>query len=112
MGLDWDALVLKPAMAIFGAGATIQRPGEPAFTVADAVFDRAHEMLTYSQDGAPISTRQPVLGVRQGALPAGFEAAQGDLVSVEGATFAVMDVQPDGKGGWKLMLTSREDEGP
>lgn len=111
MALDWDMLVLKPAEAIFGASVSYQRPGEPSFSLADAVFDRHHELITFG-DGAPVSTRVPMLSIRASAFPSGFTPAQGDTVSAEGGLYVVTDVQPDGKGGIKLPLSSREDEGP
>lgn len=110
MSLDWDALVLKPAMGIFGASVPFARPGGASFDLADAVFDRAHETVEFA-DGAPISTRAPQLGVRAAAFPPGFTPAEGDQVTCEWTLYVVTDVRPDGKGGLVLRLALADEEG-
>lgn len=108
--IDWDAVVLGPVMAIFGEdpahGLPIYRPAEGApFTLTDAVFDDAFHALVMGSDGAELGTVQPVLGVRLSLFPTPPE--RGDEVDVPraGMSFVVQEVQPDGHGHAKLLLS-------
>lgn len=107
MAIDWDAQVLAPMMSqdVFGEAATYTPPGGAAFPV-DVVFDRPYKGLVLAADGEPvIATREPVAGVRlvQFTTP----PVKGGKLAVPSVpeTYMVNDVQPDGKGWAKLMLT-------
>ncbi|HEX7853870.1 MAG TPA: hypothetical protein VF503_09260 [Sphingobium sp.] len=109
MSLDWDKLVLGPAMGIFGENGEGQLPtftprGLAPFALRDAVFDDQFLIVTVNDDGTQTTSTQPCLGVRNSL----FERppAQNDRVAVPatGKTYLVSDVQPDGHGHSRLML--------
>lgn len=111
MSINWDADVLGPVMAVFGANEAFQLPtytpaGGVGFLLADSVFDREYLVVTLSGDGSDNATRRPVLGIREAlfAVP----PAQNDLVFIPsvGVTYIVREVQPDGHGWSKLMLNA------
>jgi hypothetical protein len=96
----FDQVVLGPSLAVFGESVTYTPTGGQAVTLT-GIFDAAYQVVEF-QEGAPVSTVMPVLGVRL----SDFAAAplQGDAVVIRGASYAVKDVEPDGKGGAKLKL--------
>lgn len=112
MSIDWDGLVLGPAMGIFGEGQPTDSTTWPTYTprslagfaLADAVFDAEYESVTVDADGVATSSRRPVLGVRIALLPR--PPAQNDQVFIPstGKNYAVSDVHPDGHGFAKLIL--------
>lgn len=115
MAIDWDALVLAPAMAIFGEGQPsqpdqwplFQPKGGAAFRLADAVFDAAYRRVEDLGDGTTSTSEHPVLGVRDAlfAQPGRRMAKQGDrLTMASGKRYAVADVQSDGHGHSLLIL--------
>ncbi len=118
--MSWAALadgVLEAAMAAFGtriryapkgagrpAGPFTQQPDGAALT---GVYDARHALIEMNSDGAPISTTTPVLGVRLSVMPVAPLA--GDEVTIlegrdAGMLYRVVDPQPDGNGGAKLIL--------
>ena len=120
MPLDLDRLTLGAAMRIFGSSVLHARGTDAAFAVP-GVFDRRHEIVSFGDDGAPVTVLAPRLGVRLSAYPAGFVPEQGDAVQValigdgqvsasplaSGAVlhaFRVRDTQPEGEGGAVLVL--------
>lgn len=54
------------------------------------------------ETGVEVRSTQPVLLVS--GVELGFDPRQNDQVDVRGATYRVRDPQPDGHGGWLLML--------
>ena len=66
------------------------------------IFDAAYEAVEIDTAGVAVSTRRPVLDFRLQDL--GVEPEAGELVAVNGATYQVMDVQPDSQGGVRLIL--------
>ena len=102
--VDWDSLVLAPLHAVFGEAVTYQPASGAAFTLTDAVFDRAYIQVGFTAEGAPHTAWHTVLGVRLASCPPGFKAADLDRVTVQGATYRVVDEQPDGKGNTTLIL--------
>lgn len=123
MVIDFDALLVAPAMSIFGARVLYGRGASADFAVG-GIFDRFHLEAGFSDNGAPIATMRAQLGVRLADFPAGFVPAPGDRAKVAhigslqvdadappaGAdllAFAVADVQRDGAGGALLILTGR-----
>lgn len=105
MAVDWDALVLGPAMAIFGGVATYYAPdrlGQPGLTLTGAVFDEAFEAIIL-EDGQPVSSVMPALGVRDALFDT--PPAQRGQVRIESrGLYVVRDVQPDGHGHTLLLL--------
>jgi hypothetical protein len=112
MSIDWDGLVLGPAMGIFGEGQptdpstwpTYTPRGQSPFALAYAVFDAEYESVTVDADGVPTSSRRPVLGVRMALFA--HAPAQNDLVFIPSTAknYIVSDVHPDGHGFAKLVL--------
>jgi len=66
-----------------------------------AVFDKAHVSVDPGT-GVPISSTNPVLGVRLSDMQA--EPKKGDRVQVSGVIYSVVDSQPDGVAGVMLEL--------
>jgi hypothetical protein len=85
-------------------GAVFGSIGEPVVvngTAVTGIFKADYEALDVSS-GVPVSTVQPVLEVREYELLDGVE--EGDAVVVQGKTYVVADVRPDGHGVLKLFL--------
>lgn len=73
----------------------------PGIPLAQAVFDTAH-IAVDPETGAPISSRNPVLGVRLVDLPK--EPTSRDRVLARGVLYQISDVQPDGVAGVTIIL--------
>ena len=102
MAVDWDALVLGPCLDTFGVPATYMPLRGASFSIT-GVFDRYHVEVTLDPaQGVPVSTLRPIIGVRDSVFAT--QPAQGDKVLVAGATFEVIDTQPDGHGHTILKL--------
>lgn len=117
MAVNWDRLVIGPAVEIFGDRVQFNS-GEHFFDIV-GVFDEEYLELTplgrggddtetFSL-GAPgaITSARPVLGIQLSQFPHGPK--QGDTLEIiEGAhageRFEVKEVRPDGHGGAKLLL--------
>src|ERR1700712_5282000 len=74
---------------------------EPGVALAQAVFDTAHVAVD-PETGAPVSTNNPVLGVRVIDLP--NEPTNRDRVRARGVLYKINDVQADGVAGVMLFL--------
>ena len=114
MPIDWDALVLAPAMRVFGEGDPtdqstwpIYKPkGLPPFPLADAVFDSAYLHTSVGPDAEPTTSRRPVLGVRLALFPRA--PAQYDEVQIVAGpgigTYVITDPETDGHGHALLVM--------
>lgn len=102
--IDFDALILAPAMATFARPITVlplaSRPGEPPYTTRGVWSERPVDVQT--EDGAILSSAVKTLGVRLSEFTVPVVA--GDRVSVDGTTYQVDDTDDDGQGGslWTL----------
>ena len=74
---------------------------EPGVPLAQAVFDTAHVSVD-PETGAPVSSQNPVLGVRLIDLP--NEPTNRDRVLARGVLYKISDLQPDGVAGVTLIL--------
>ena len=74
--------------------------GDPIDTIG--IFDAAHEAVEIDTAGVAVSNRRPVLDFRCKDL--GIEPEAGEIVEVNDSTYQVIDVQPDGQGGVRLIL--------
>lgn len=118
MAIDWDALVLQPAMEIFGEGTSADQSSLPmylpavggAFPLADAVFDSQSGDVEPDGEISISTVRRPVLGVRLALFTS--QPAQSDRVYIpsEDSVFMVVDVRPDGHGWAKLVLMDAKDQ--
>jgi hypothetical protein len=110
---DWDGMVdrtMRAAERAFGRPVTFRTfaplgsgddPPDPV--TIRAVFDEAFRSVDTSS-AVPVSTTSPIVDVRASDLP--WTPEQGDTVEVNGATYTVVDVQPDGAGTNRLFLRS------
>jgi hypothetical protein len=121
--IDFDALLVGPAIAVFGARVLYGRGAAADFAVG-GIFDRVHLDIGFNEAGAPLTTVRTQVSVQLATFPAGFAPAPGDRVKValvgsrqvdadappsgaELLALAVADVQRDGVGGALLILTGR-----
>lgn len=80
-------LVYKP---VVGAQVSIQ-----------GIFDEAYTAVII-QDGVPIETRRPKLGIRNKDLI--LRPAKGDKCIINGSNYRVVEYEPDGEAGTALFL--------
>ena len=73
----------------------------PGVALAQAVFDTTHVSVD-PDTGAPVSTNNPILGVRLIDLP--NEPTNRDRVQARGVLYKINDVQSDGVAGVTLFL--------
>lgn len=88
-------------LTTFGEPVVFHLEGQPEALTRRAIFTAMHQDVD-TRSGVPVSSTQPMLEVRQVDLPA--LPTQGDAVTVQGALYLIVDVQPDGHGFLKLML--------
>ncbi len=101
--IDWDDKVIAPNMAVFGEDVKVSyRPKVGTAFDVDAVFDRAFFEVTLNDEGVPINTTRPVVGVRTAQFAA--DPRQGDRLYIPRtrATYVVNNFEPDGHG-WALL---------
>jgi hypothetical protein len=73
----------------------------PGVALAQAVFDSAHVSVD-PETGAPVSSQNPILGVRLVDLP--NEPTNRDRIRARGQLYSINDVQPDGVAGVTIVL--------
>ena len=88
-------------LTTFGEPVVFHLEGQPEALTRRAIFTAMHQDVD-TRSGVPVSSTQPMLEVRLVDLPA--LPTQGDAVTVQGALYLIVDVQPDGHGFLKLML--------
>src|SRR5262245_13852016 len=100
--IDWDALVIGPAMDVFGEPVIYTPATGSPFTI-HAIFDEAFVPVELIGESDVISVR-PVLGIRLADFPVGYDpqTAQGDRYTVRGRTYVVKAGKPDSHGGARL----------
>ena len=81
--------------------ATALAAGLFGVALPQAVFDSAHVEID-PETQAPVSSINPVLGVRLSDLP--NEPTPRDRVRVRGQLYRISDVQPDGVAGALIIL--------
>jgi hypothetical protein len=106
MPIDWDKALLGAVHGVF-AEPVIFMPSRGLPFPIDGVFDKAYLGVSPLGDGTTMSTTMPVLGVRLALFPPGAPPVQDDKLQIlsSGATYRVKEVQPDGHGEAKLLLT-------
>lgn len=107
MSIDFDGLVnaVVTDPAIFGKAIVYAPQGTPPFTL-NVVFDEAWQTVEGSGRrgiALPVSTTKPMIGCRAGDFPAGVVARQGDACTIDGQSYEVAAVKPDGVSGWLLI---------
>ena len=88
---------LDPEGAVYWLTAGV----EPGVPLAQAVFDTAHVSVD-PETGAPVSSQNPILGVRLIDLP--NKPTNRDRVRARGELYQISDVQPDGVAGVTIIL--------
>ncbi|MNJ50486.1 hypothetical protein D3C77_457580 [compost metagenome] len=74
---------------------------EPGVPLAQAVFDSAHVSVD-PETGAPVSSSNPILGVRLIDLP--NKPTNRDRIRARGERYVIADVQADGVAGVTIIL--------
>ena len=105
--IDWDKTVIAPLMGAFAEPVSYRTAsGWNYEKTISGVFDNAYLKDVMFEDGSTgVSEVQAVLGVQLSQFL--FPPAQNDqlLVHSINAYYVVRDVNPDGKGGAKLLLS-------
>jgi hypothetical protein len=102
--VDFDSLVNGPVTDTFGVPVVYTPAGGASRTITATFFEGY--LAVEPGYGPPAQSSNPILGVQLSQLPAGYdaEAAQDDLVTVNGKDYVVKSGQPDGNGWAKLEL--------
>lgn len=103
--VDWDAAVLQGLEDVFAEPATYMPKGGAAPYQVLGVYDAGHRDVVLLAPQSPATTSSPVFGVRVAqftTLP-----AKNDRLTIPsaGMTYFVTDVQMDGHGWAKLILS-------
>lgn len=106
--MGWSALasmVHHTAVRTFrqDLGALYVRPGFPDHPIEDVVFDDTFFSINL-ETGVEQSSKRPIMGVNTADLPSPRDP-QTDRVILNGTTFFITDVQPDGEAGTTLFLS-------
>lgn len=98
---DLADCMLGVAVGTFNEVGVIYTPASGSPFPLQAVFDSAH-LSVDPGTGAPISSSNPILGIRNSDMPA--PPTKGDRVTVRGVQYRVFDVQADGVAGSLIEL--------
>lgn len=102
--IDFDALVLGPAMDTFARPVSIiplkSRSSSVPYAARGVYAERPVDVLT--EGDAILSSTNITLGIRLSEFT--VEPVQGDKVVIGARTFLVDDTDPDGEGGLMLAL--------
>jgi len=107
--MGWNALaqmVHRTTVRTFrqDLGALYVRQGYPDHPIADVVFDDTFFSVNLDT-GVEQSSKRPLMGVNTADLPTPRDA-QKDRIILNGVTFFITDVQPDGEAGTTLFLST------
>lgn len=107
--IDFAALVLGPAMSVFGQPITVtpiaSRPGAAAYQARGVYALKPVDVPL--DNGTVLSTQQRTLGIRLVDFPAA--PMQLDQIEMAQGTFIVADIKLDGQGGADLWLRSIDE---
>jgi hypothetical protein len=105
MAIDFDALVIKPCVSIFGEPIIYTAVGSLNPLSINGVFDPANHDIVINE-GVPMTMLRPVLGVYVADFPS--PPQQNDICVVRGVTYTVREPIFDGRGNCKLYLNNIE----
>ena len=72
------------------------------------IFDEAHQTVETTGDGPALSTSRPMIEVKLADLAdLGVTPTNRGTLSIGAVTYEIYDVQPDGSGMARLLLTRR-----
>lgn len=102
MSIDWAGLT-APCTQLLGEPVIYSPAAGGSFTIR-GVFDEAFKEVQLDNDGAPMTSVSPILGMQPGDLPA--PPLKGDHLTLvrTGDLFRVKEVRPDSHGGAILLL--------
>ena len=115
--IDFDALVLTPAMDVFARPVVVlpvvSQPGVLAYTARGVWASKPDTIQT--EGGEAISTNVPTLSIRLSEFS--IAPVQGDRITIPAnlsapalGTFFVFDVNGDGQGGADLVLMGVDND--
>ena len=93
--------VLDAGLRVFGIDVTYTAPGSSTAQSVRGVFDAEHEEIDLGT-GVPVSSVGPVIGIKLADFDP--EPVQDGTFVIQGKTYSVVDVRPDGQGGAELPL--------
>jgi hypothetical protein len=96
---DLADLALSAVVDVMGQPIVYRRRGQQ--WPVEGVYQASHVAMD-PDTGVQVRSTQPVVLISGADLP--MSPQQGDEVQVDGTSFTVRDPQPDGHGGWLLML--------
>jgi hypothetical protein len=113
--MGWNALaqmVHRASVRTFrqDLGALYVRQGYPDTPITDVVFDDTYFAVNLDT-GVEQSSKRPIMGVNTADLPTPRDA-QKDRIILNGITFSITDVQPDGEAGTTLFLSQSINRTP
>jgi hypothetical protein len=95
----WDRLARQAHRATRRTfGQTVTFDG----TDVRAIYDPSHELIEPGNYGSMIRSVVPMVWLDRAII--GRDPVQGDSVSVDGQDYAIVDIEPDGAGGFKCRL--------
>jgi len=95
--------MVKDVRKAFPKSVAYTLKGAGSSTTITAVFDSAYELTILNSEGVPVNTIQPVLSVRDADLSRA--PIIGDTCVIDTISYTIFDVQPDGSGMTRCMLT-------
>lgn len=96
---------LKTAISVFKTPGTYTPAADPENPFElNGVFDKVHKSID-PETGVEIDSHQSSFGVNVSDLPA--EPADGDMLTVAGLNYEIIETQEDGETGRKLILSRR-----
>lgn len=101
MRQDLASIALRAVVRVMGEQSPITYRRGTSVHQIGGVYQASHIGLD-PEIGVQVRSTQPVMLINGAELP--IEPRQGDVVEVRGRQFNVRDPQPDGHGGWLLML--------
>ncbi|MDR3408467.1 MAG: hypothetical protein P4L68_08215 [Methylovirgula sp.] len=108
MAIDWDGLVLKGVMDIFGEPISYVPRGGAPIAITDAVFDEESAEIAVGEDGQMATLRKPTCGIRVAALGGAIASQSDTMIRIAtGLAYIVKDVVPDGHGHIRLTLMTK-----
>lgn len=103
MAWDLASLVQSATRDAFGSSVVYTRTGGTSVSLR-AVFDRVFEETQIGGGMVGTANRRATLDVKLSDLS--FYPASGDSVSVDGLSYTVEALEPDGQGGILLVLAA------
>ena len=99
MAVDFDKLVLAPAMAVFAEPVTVTPEGGAPVAARGSYSERPIEEFN---GDTSVVTSQHTLSIRDAEFP--VAPVQGLAITVRGVLYTVDKPLPDGQGGTLLIL--------